>query len=50
MSTGSRLLPNNRVIQGADQEFDRRLAALAKAVEEEPSPPVISRLDLLVLR
>lgn len=34
----------------SDEEFDRGLAALRRAAEEEPPAPVISRLDLLVLR
>ncbi len=36
--------------QITDEEFKSGLAALATAAEEEPSEPVISRLDLLVLR
>jgi hypothetical protein len=36
--------------QISDVDFERGLASLAMAVEEEPPAPVLSRLDLLVLR
>ena len=36
--------------QITDEDFERGLAALSKAAEEEPPAPVVSRLDLLVLR
>lgn len=34
----------------SDEEFERGLRALRKAADEEPPSPIITRLDLLVLR
>ncbi|MDQ3659862.1 MAG: class I SAM-dependent methyltransferase [Actinomycetota bacterium] len=45
-----RMRADSFLTQISDEEFDRGLAALATAAYEEQPAPVLSRLDLLVLR